>query len=191
MPTTTRNITATKNYHSFQRKNLLYNIVAGKAVITSAVAGGITLNPIVFASLTGFGLVVKAVASFKKYDKKNRESQLCQGRVQEILDAIRFYPRGEPFNEKAFLDKLKMVDDFINDHSMELATSKIGSEIPQTFYRSMTSSHHSSSIRISFCYPLIPSIKPFFRATVGFCRLGEERRRKKIKDFLFSRPSFR
>ena len=71
MPTTTRNITATKNYHSFQRKNLLYNIVAGKAVITSAVAGGITLNPIVFASLTGFRLVVKAVASFKKYDKKN------------------------------------------------------------------------------------------------------------------------
>ena len=28
-----------KLYRSFQRKNLLYNIVAGKAIITSAVAG--------------------------------------------------------------------------------------------------------------------------------------------------------
>ena len=62
-----------KLYRSFQRKNLLCNIVAGKAVITSAVAGGITLNPIVFASLTGFGLVVKALASFKKCDKKTRK----------------------------------------------------------------------------------------------------------------------
>ena len=62
-----------KLYRSFQRKNLLCNIVAGKAVITWAVAGGITLYPIVFASLTGFGLVVKAVGSFIKYDKKRRK----------------------------------------------------------------------------------------------------------------------
>ena len=51
---------------SFQRKNLLYNIVAGKAIVTSAVAGGITLNPVVVATLTSFGLIVKGVASFKK-----------------------------------------------------------------------------------------------------------------------------
>ena len=39
-----------KLYRTFQRKNLLCNIVAGKAVITSAVAGGITLNPVVLAT---------------------------------------------------------------------------------------------------------------------------------------------
>ena len=39
-------------------------------MITTVVAGCITLNPVVFASLTGFGLIVKAVASFIKYDKK-------------------------------------------------------------------------------------------------------------------------
>ena len=72
-----------KLYRGFQRKNLLCNIVAGKAIITSAVAGGITLNPVVFASLTGFGLVVKAAASFKKIRQKGRESQLRQSRVQK------------------------------------------------------------------------------------------------------------
>ena len=60
-------------YHSFQRTNLLCNIVAGKAVITSVVAGGITLKPVVFASLTGFSLVVKEVSSFKQHDKKQRK----------------------------------------------------------------------------------------------------------------------
>ena len=87
---------------------------------SSAVAGGITLNPVVFASLTGFGLVVKAVASFKKYDKKAEKANFARVEYKKILDAIRFYLRGEPFNEKAFLDKLKMVDDFISDHCMEI-----------------------------------------------------------------------
>ena len=109
-----------KLYRSFQTKNLFCNIVAGKTVITSAVAGGITLNPIVFASLTGFGLVVKAVASFKKYDKKTEKANFARVEYKKLLDAIRFYLRGEPFNEKTFFDKLKMVDDFISDHCMEI-----------------------------------------------------------------------
>ena len=71
-----------KLYRSFQRKNLLCNIVAGSSIIASAVTGGITLNPFAFASLTGFGLIVKGVASFKN-TTKNRKSQLRQGRVQE------------------------------------------------------------------------------------------------------------
>jgi len=101
-------------------RDFLPNIVAGKAIITSAVAGGISLNPVVFASLTGFGLVVKAVASFKKYDKKAEKANFAGVEYKKILDAIRFYLRGEPFNEKTFLDKLKMVDDFISDHCMEI-----------------------------------------------------------------------
>jgi len=74
----------------------------------------------VFASLTGFGLVVKAVASFKKYDKKAEKANFARVECKKILDSIRFYLRGEPFNEKTFLDKLKMVDDFISDHCMEI-----------------------------------------------------------------------
>ena len=37
-----------KLYRDFQRKNLFCNIVAGKPIITSVVAWGITLNPTVF-----------------------------------------------------------------------------------------------------------------------------------------------
>jgi len=123
MPTTTGNITASATRRctvAFKEKNLLCNIVSAKAIITSAVAGGITLNPIVFASLTGFGLIVKAVASFKKYDKKAEKANLARVEYKKILDAIRFYLRGEPFNEKIFLDKLKMVDGFTSDHCMEI-----------------------------------------------------------------------
>ena len=119
MPSTTGNTMATRSCTvTFKEKNLLCNIVAGKAIITSAVAGGITLNPVVFASLTGFGLVVKAVTNFKKYDKKAEKANFARVEYKKILDEIRFYLRGEPF--KAFLNKLKMVDDFISDHYMEI-----------------------------------------------------------------------
>ena len=39
---------------------------------------------------------------------------------QKILDEIRFYLRGEVFDEKAFRDKLKMIDNFVTDHCMEI-----------------------------------------------------------------------
>ena len=55
---------------SKEKKNLFCNIVAGKAIITSAVARGITLNTILFTSLSGFGLVVKMVASFNRCEKR-------------------------------------------------------------------------------------------------------------------------
>ena len=101
-----------KLYRSFQRKNLICNISAGKLIVSAAVAGGITLNPVVIATLTGVSLIVKVVTTFKKYDKKVEKTNFARIEYQKILDEIRFYLRGEPFNEKALLDRLKMIDNF-------------------------------------------------------------------------------
>ena len=112
-----------KLYRGYQRKNLVCNILAGKALITSAIAGGITLNPIVIATMTGVGLIIKAIASFKKFDKKIERANSARVEYKKILDEIRFYLRGEPFDERSFLDRLKMIDDFISDHCMEIPAS--------------------------------------------------------------------
>ena len=42
---------------------------------------------------------------------------------QKILDEIRFYLRDEAFDEKVFLDRLKMIDIFVTDHCMEIPLS--------------------------------------------------------------------
>ena len=52
--------------------------------------------------------------------KKTEKANFARVEYKKILDMIRFYLRGEPFNEKAFLNKLKMIDDFISDHCMEI-----------------------------------------------------------------------
>ena len=112
-----------KLYRSFRRKTFVCNLSAGKLIISAAIAGGITLNPAVIATLTGVGLFLKAVASRKKYDKKTEQANLARIEYQKILDEIRFYFRGEAFDEKVFLDSLKMKDNFIIDHCMEIPPS--------------------------------------------------------------------
>ena len=112
-----------KLHRGFRRKNFVCNLSAGKLIISAAIAGGITLNPAVMATLTGFGLLLKAVASIKNYDKKMERANLARVEYQKILDEIRFYLRGEDFNEKTFLDSLNMKDDFITDRCMEIPLS--------------------------------------------------------------------
>ena len=107
----------------FRRNNFVCNLSAGKLIISAAVAGGITLNPAVMATLTGVGLILKAVASLKKYDKKIEQANFARIEYQKILDEIRFYLRGEDFDEEAFRDKLKMIDNFVTDHCMEIPLS--------------------------------------------------------------------
>ena len=65
-----------KLYHSYRRKNFVCNLSAGKLIITATVAGGITLNSAVIATLTGVGLILKAAASLKKYEKKQQQIKL-------------------------------------------------------------------------------------------------------------------
>ena len=112
-----------KLYHGFRRKNFVCNLSAGKLIITASIAGGITLNPAVIAILTGVGLTLKTVASLKKYDKKTEQANFARIEYQKILDEIRFYLRGEAFDEKVFLDRLKMIDNFVTDHCMEIPLS--------------------------------------------------------------------
>lgn len=51
---------------------------------------------------------------------------------KKIPDAIRFYLKEESFDEKEFLDKLKMIDDFVSDHCKEIPT-KINKKYDQLF----------------------------------------------------------
>ena len=121
-----------KLYRGFRRKNFVCNLSAGKLIISAAVAGGITLNPVVMATLTGVGLLLKTVASLKKYDKKTEQTNFARIEYQKILDEIRFYLSCEAFDEKVFLDRLKMIDNFVTDHCMEIAPS-ISNKYEKTF----------------------------------------------------------
>ena len=123
MRITTKSILETKSCTAvFEEKNFVCNLSAGKLIISAAETGGITLNPVVIATLTGVGLILKAVASLKKYDK-TEQANFARIEYQKVLDEIRFYLRDKTSDEKVFLDRLKMIDNFITDHCMEIPPS--------------------------------------------------------------------
>ena len=68
-----------KLYRSFRRKNFVWNLSAGKFIISAAVAGGITLNPVVIATLTGVGLILKAVAIALRNTIRRQNKQILPG----------------------------------------------------------------------------------------------------------------
>ena len=72
------------------------------------------------------------MASLKKYDKKTEQANFARIEYQKVLDEIRFYLRSEAFDEKVFLDRLKMIDNFVTDHCMEIPPS-ISKKYEETF----------------------------------------------------------
>ena len=65
-------------------------------------------------------------------DKKTEQANFARIEYQKILDEIRFYLRGEIFDEKVFLERLKMIDNFVTDHCMEILPS-ISKKYEKTF----------------------------------------------------------
>ena len=93
-----------KLHRGFRRKNFVSNLSAGKLIISAAVAGGITLNPIVMATLTGVGLTLKAVASLTKYDKKKQNKQILPvSNTKKSLMRFAFTSEVKLSTKKSFL----------------------------------------------------------------------------------------
>ena len=94
-----------KLHRGFQRKNFVCNLSAGKLIISAAVAGGITLNPIVIATLTGVGLTLKVVASLKKINtiKKQNKQILPVSNTKKSLLKFAFTSEVKLSAKKYFL----------------------------------------------------------------------------------------
>ena len=92
-----------KLHRGFRRKNFVCNLSAGKLIISAAIAGGITLNPAVMATLTGVGLILKAVASLKKFDKKVERANLARIEYQKSLMIFAFTSEAKFSTRRSFL----------------------------------------------------------------------------------------
>ena len=64
--------------------------------------------------------------------RKQNKQILPVSNTKKKLDEIRFYLRGEAFDEKVFLDRLKIIDNFVTDHCMEIPPS-ISKKYEKTF----------------------------------------------------------
>ena len=50
--------------------NLAFKILSSSLIASGAIAGGVTLNPIILGTISGMGLLVKTVTDHKNYNRK-------------------------------------------------------------------------------------------------------------------------
>ena len=115
-----------KHYHkrywcfkkSFKRYKILdetLTLSGGGLVIISTIAGGITLNPIKLGVINGAGVLVSSISKMKNYKKKIKMSQIAFTTYEKVLVELRSALRGDEFNKKEFIDRMKLIDEMIID----------------------------------------------------------------------------
>ena len=118
-----------KHYHkkyccfkkSFKRYKILdetLTLTGGGLVIIGTITGGITLNPIILGVINGAGVIVSSISKMKNYKKKIEMSQIAFTTYEKVLVEMRSALRGDKFNKKEFIDRMKLIDEMIIDQTL-------------------------------------------------------------------------
>ena len=91
---------AKMTYKYFKKTELACNIGSALLVATGTIVGGVTLNPIPLGVISGTGLLLKTYSETKNF---------------KVLTHLRSFMRGLEYNDKEFLDFVKILDDIIID----------------------------------------------------------------------------
>ena len=82
-------------------------------VIIGTITGGITLNPIILGVINGAGVIVSSVSKIKNYKKNIEMTQIAYVTYEKVMAELRSALRGDDFNKKEFVDRMKIIDEMI------------------------------------------------------------------------------
>ena len=106
---------AKKTYKYYKKAELTCNIGSALLVVTGTVVGGVTLNPVVLGTISGSGLLLKTYSEIKNYKRKIEMSKFAYTSYSKVLTDLRSFMRGLKYDEKEFLDYVKVLDELIID----------------------------------------------------------------------------
>ena len=99
----------------FRRINVGLNVTSIILTATGSVVGAVTLNPIVLGTVTGAGLTLQGFIKMKNYNRKIEMCKFAYTSYQKVLNEIRSYLRGEPYDIEKLTLELNWLDNQITD----------------------------------------------------------------------------
>ena len=99
----------------FRRTNVILNVTSIILTATGSVVGAVTLNPIVLGTVTGAGLTLQGFIKMKNYNRKIEMCKFAYTSYQKVLNEIRSYLRGEPYDIEKLTLELNWLDNQITD----------------------------------------------------------------------------
>ena len=73
----------------FKRLNMTVNLTSTSLIVCRTIAGAVTLNPAVLASISGAGLLLKTFSEIKNYKKEIEMAKFAHTTYENVL--ITFY----------------------------------------------------------------------------------------------------
>ena len=104
----------------FKKMNLLMNLASSGLVAIGAIAGGVTMNPIVLGVISGVGLIVKTASEMKNLKSKIEMSKFAFTTYEKTLSDLRFALRGGNFDQTEFLSSMEAIDGIVIDLGLDL-----------------------------------------------------------------------
>ena len=113
-----------KKYWCFKKSYKRYKILdetltlsGGGLVVIGTIAGEITLNPVILGVINGAGVIVSSISKIKNYKKNIEMTQIAFTTYEKVLAELRSAMRGDEFNKKEFIDRMKLIDEMIIDQT--------------------------------------------------------------------------
>ena len=96
------------------------NCTSSGLVAIGAIAGGVTMNPIVLGVISGVGLIVKTASEMKNLKSKIEMSKFAFTTYEKTLSDLRFALRGGNFDQTQFLSSMEAIDGIVIDLGLDL-----------------------------------------------------------------------
>ena len=102
-------------YKRLRRLKLSLELSSIGLTTLGAIIGGVTLNPIILASLSGSGIMIQAYLTKSDLNKRVDRSHFAYTSYHKILIQLKSFLRGLPYDENMFLSDIKILDDIVID----------------------------------------------------------------------------
>ena len=104
-------------YKKLRRSKLALELSSIGLTTLGAIVGGITLNPIILASLSGSGIMIQAYLTKSDLNKREDRCRFAYTSYEKVLVQLKSFLRGLPYDEAMFLSDIKILDDIIIDQA--------------------------------------------------------------------------
>ena len=106
-----------RSYKSYKFLDNFFTISGICLVAIGTISGGITLNPVVLGVVNGAGVIVAGVGKKNNYKRKIEMTKIAFTTYEKVLVELRAALRGDKWNKKEFVDRMKLIDEMVIDQT--------------------------------------------------------------------------
>ena len=106
-----------KAYKSYKLLDNIFVFSGIGLVAVGTISGVITLNPIILGVVNAAGVIVTGVGKKNNYKRKIEMTRIAYTTYEKTLVELRAALRGDEWNKDEFVNRVKLIDEFIIDQT--------------------------------------------------------------------------